>query len=143
LQDANGSSIKLSEYKGKVVLLDFWATWCNRLQSRNPVVHGVRETPITAKPAFSTFRELHVPRDFDFAAGAPRCPEVEQDTLPLYSDNLMELPFASCNVKSGGVVPSATCDVWHAEKTEAARHTKITGILVNSRDEIVMKPLCG
>lgn len=28
LNDANGTSIRLSTYKGKVVLLDFWATWC-------------------------------------------------------------------------------------------------------------------
>jgi peroxiredoxin len=28
LEDSNGVSIKLSAYKGKVVLLDFWATWC-------------------------------------------------------------------------------------------------------------------
>lgn len=28
LNDANGRSIKLSTYKGRVVLLDFWATWC-------------------------------------------------------------------------------------------------------------------
>ena len=28
LKDANGASVKLSDYKGKVVLLDFWATWC-------------------------------------------------------------------------------------------------------------------
>lgn len=28
LKDSDGSSVKLSEYKGKVVLLDFWATWC-------------------------------------------------------------------------------------------------------------------
>jgi cytochrome c biogenesis protein CcmG/thiol:disulfide interchange protein DsbE len=28
LQDANGTSVKLSDYKGKVVLLNFWATWC-------------------------------------------------------------------------------------------------------------------
>jgi peroxiredoxin len=28
LKDANGQSMKLSDYKGKVVLLDFWATWC-------------------------------------------------------------------------------------------------------------------
>src|SRR5262245_45085786 len=28
LSDANGSRVKLSDYKGKVVVLDFWATWC-------------------------------------------------------------------------------------------------------------------
>ena len=28
LADANGKPIKLSAYKGRVVLLDFWATWC-------------------------------------------------------------------------------------------------------------------
>jgi len=28
LKDASGASVKLSDYKGKVVLLDFWATWC-------------------------------------------------------------------------------------------------------------------
>jgi peroxiredoxin len=28
LKDADGKAVKLSDYKGKVVLLNFWATWC-------------------------------------------------------------------------------------------------------------------
>ena len=28
LKDANGNSVKLSDFRGKVVLLNFWATWC-------------------------------------------------------------------------------------------------------------------
>lgn len=28
LQDMNGNSVSLSDYRGKVVLLEFWATWC-------------------------------------------------------------------------------------------------------------------
>src|ERR671935_2628172 len=28
LKDMNGKDVKLSSFKGKVILLDFWATWC-------------------------------------------------------------------------------------------------------------------
>jgi peroxiredoxin len=28
LKDASGESVSLADYKGKVVLLNFWATWC-------------------------------------------------------------------------------------------------------------------
>src|SRR5271157_1362306 len=28
LKDLNGNKLDLADYKGKVVLLDFWATWC-------------------------------------------------------------------------------------------------------------------
>ncbi len=28
LKDVNGRDVRLADYKGKVILLDFWATWC-------------------------------------------------------------------------------------------------------------------
>jgi peroxiredoxin len=34
--DANGHEVRLSKYKGKVVLLDFWATWCTGCKEEIP-----------------------------------------------------------------------------------------------------------
>jgi peroxiredoxin len=36
LPDSTGASIRLSDYKGKVVLLNFWATWCHGCKTEIP-----------------------------------------------------------------------------------------------------------
>ena len=36
LQDASGKTIKLDDFRGKVVLLDFWATWCTGCKKEIP-----------------------------------------------------------------------------------------------------------
>jgi cytochrome c biogenesis protein CcmG/thiol:disulfide interchange protein DsbE len=36
LQDAFGKTARLTDYRGKVVLLDFWATWCTGCKKEIP-----------------------------------------------------------------------------------------------------------
>jgi cytochrome c biogenesis protein CcmG/thiol:disulfide interchange protein DsbE len=50
LSDASGNPVKLSDFQGKVVLLNFWATWC-----------GPCKVEI---PWFDEFQEQYSDRDF-------------------------------------------------------------------------------
>ncbi|SHL79347.1 Thiol-disulfide isomerase or thioredoxin [Chitinophaga jiangningensis] len=40
--DVNGKSIQLADYKGKYVLLDFWATWCHPCMAKVPFLKKIR-----------------------------------------------------------------------------------------------------
>jgi thiol-disulfide isomerase/thioredoxin len=38
-KDMTGKDVKLSDYRGKVVLINFWASWCNLCKTEKPSLH--------------------------------------------------------------------------------------------------------
>jgi peroxiredoxin len=49
LTDANGKAHRLSDYRGKVVLLNFWATWCEPCRDELPSIERLRSA-LAGKP---------------------------------------------------------------------------------------------
>jgi peroxiredoxin len=44
LSDLNGKSVKLSDFRGKIVVIDFWATWCPPCEFQIPVLNSVYDS---------------------------------------------------------------------------------------------------
>ena len=74
MNDMNGKAVKLSDYKGKYVLLDFWASWCGPCRKENPYVKVAYE-----KFKDKNFTIIAVSVDED---GAKWRQAIEKDQLP-------------------------------------------------------------
>ena len=44
LEDADGKMHRLSDYRGKVVLVNFWATWCEPCREEMPSMEALRSS---------------------------------------------------------------------------------------------------
>ena len=43
LRNLDGKSVRLSDFKGKVVLLNFWATWCPTCEKDRPAIERLHQ----------------------------------------------------------------------------------------------------
>ena len=43
LRDLDGGDVSLKEYRGKIVILDFWATWCGPCRMTMPIIDSLQE----------------------------------------------------------------------------------------------------
>ena len=68
LKDINGMDVKLADFKGKIVLIDFWAAWCKqcRLES-SKLVKAYQKYHVASFQNGSGFEIISVSLDDDLA----------------------------------------------------------------------------
>lgn len=97
LKDINGRRFSLSEYKGKVVLLNFWATWCPPCRAEMPDLvrwqrvyrnHGLQVVGVTYPPndireIRKFMRSIKVNYPIAFGTAETKALFMDGETLPI------------------------------------------------------------
>jgi thiol-disulfide isomerase/thioredoxin len=116
--DVNGKPISLSDLKGKVVLLDFWASWCGPCRKENPTVVALYN-----KYKSAGFTVMSVSLDKE---KAPWLAAIEKDGL-IWPNHVSDLKFWSNEVAKAYQVSSIPFTVL-IDKEGNVIDTKLRGV---------------
>ena len=97
LRDLDGKERRLADYRGKVVVLNFWATWCEPCRQEMPSMQRLQDK-LAGKP----FVILAV----DFGEGPPRIREFLQK-LPVRVTVLLARALSTANAWTVKVLPTS------------------------------------
>jgi thiol-disulfide isomerase/thioredoxin len=96
LRDLQGKEHKLADYRGKVVLLNFWATWCDPCREEMPSMQRLQD-----KLAGQAFAILAI----DYGEGAPRINDFLK-TIPVRFTVLLDRDTSAATAWKVKVLPT-------------------------------------
>lgn len=106
--DVEGNSVRLSEYRGKVVLVSFWGTWCRPCRTLIPHEREMVNSKYAGRP----FMMLGVAMD-------------SQENLKQFL-KLNELPWP--NIADGN--PGTICNQWGVDAVPSALLIDEKGVII-------------
>ena len=85
--DGEGNEVRLSDYRGQVILVNYWATWCAPCVEEMPALDSLQ-----AELGGADFQVVTVTLDRDIAAARDFFERMELSNLPLIHDTTFSSP---------------------------------------------------
>jgi peroxiredoxin len=122
LKDINGHDVKLSDYKGKIVLIDFWGSWCKQCRLESPKLVKV-------------YQKYHA-SNFENGNGFEIISVAMDDDMNDWKNAVTQDGFTWANVSEG--------KKWDAEIAKSYMVTSLpTNYLIDGTGKIIEKDLRG